>query len=138
MSMGARGRARMALALGALLVALAGCASPPGRRSLEVRMRYSRYLPARLDARVGETIVFRVVNLDPIAHEFVLGTAAEQEAHERGPADDPHDRPGEARIGPFETATVTYTFSRPGPLLYACHQPGHYRYGMRGEIRVSG
>ncbi|MGZ4207500.1 MAG: hypothetical protein ACXVQ6_06305 [Actinomycetota bacterium] len=25
----------------------------------------------------------------------------------------------------------------PGTLLFACHRPGHYAYGMRGTIHIS-
>ena len=32
--------------------------------------------------------------------------------------------------------TTTYRFDGPGRLLYGCHLPGHWAYGMRGEIRV--
>ena len=99
-------------------------------------MHYSRYSPSSLAVASGTTIEFTVVNDDPIAHEFIIGSQEQQLAHERGDPNDPHDRPGEARIGPHETKTVTYLFDRPGVLQYACHRVGHYAYGMFGTVRV--
>ena len=34
-------------------------------------------------------------------------------------------------------ARQTYTFARAGGTLqFGCHLPGHWAYGMKGEIRV--
>lgn len=128
---------RTAALLLAGLMGLAACSAQPDRRTIDVRMHYSRYLPASLAVRAGQTVEFIVVNDDPIAHEFIIGTEAEQQAHERGDPNDPHNGPGEARIGANETVRVSYTFDRPGRLLYACHVAGHYAYGMRGEVHVT-
>ncbi len=79
---------------------------------------------------------FVVRNEDPIAHEFIIGTAAEHLAHERG-TDVTHDgAPGAASLAIEETATVEYVFERAGRLEFACHLPGHYAYGMRGTLTV--
>lgn len=100
-------------------------------------MRYSKYLPATIAVAAGTTIDFVVANGDPIAHEFIIGTEAEQQAHEKGRVDDPHTGPGEASVGPNETIRLSYTFSKAGTLLYACHVPGHYAYGMKGRVTVT-
>jgi uncharacterized cupredoxin-like copper-binding protein len=39
-------------------------------------------------------------------------------------------------VGPNDTAVTTFTFDTPGVYEFACHLPGHYEYGMRGEIEV--
>jgi uncharacterized cupredoxin-like copper-binding protein len=100
-------------------------------------MRYSKYLPGAIEVAAGTTIDFVVVNGDPIAHEFVIGTEAEQLEHEKGNVNDPHDGPGEASIAPNATVRLSYTFAKAGTLLYACHVPGHYAYGMKGRVSVA-
>lgn len=131
-------RRRALVALLALAAATAGCGGGGGgsERALHVRMRYSRYLPAALTVKAGTTVSFDVVNADPIAHEFVIGTAAQQLAHERGDPQDPHTGPGEALVAGGKSARVTFTFAKPGTLQYACHRAGHFRYGMVGTISV--
>ena len=127
-------RTALLLACASLLVACSPAA--PSHKTIEVRMHYSKFLPASLHIAAGTTVDFVIVNEDPIAHEFVLGTEAEQLEHEKGDSTDPHTGPGEAAIAGGGTARLTYTFARPGRLLYACHVPGHYAYGMRGTVTV--
>lgn len=126
------------LAVAATLAGLAAsaCAAAPASRTVRVEMRYSRFVPASLSIPAGTTVRFELVNADPIAHEFVLGTEQEQRTHERAP-DRVHDeRPGQASLAPGETKTIEFTFGTPGTLIYGCHRPGHYSYGMRGAVRV--
>jgi len=129
---------RRALATLLLLVAATtvACGGGASERALEVKMRYSRYLPASVEIKTGTTVDFELVNADPIEHEFVIGTAAEQLAHERGNPHDPHNGPGEALLAAGQSRHLRYTFRDAGTLLYACHRPGHYSYGMRGTITV--
>ena len=127
-------RAVAALLLGAAL--LPACSSGP--RTITVDMRYSHYLPVALNVRAHETVRFTLVNQDPITHEFIIGTAAQQLAHENGPQVDHNGLPGQASLGPGETRTILFTFAGPGNLIFACHRPGHYAYGMRGTITISG
>ena len=130
---------RRALAALSLLVAAASaCGGGASERALQVRMRYSRYLPASIHVSAGQTVEFDLVNADPIEHEFVIGTAAEQLAHERGDPHDPHTAPGQAIVPANTSVRLRYTFHDAGTLLYACHRPGHYAYGMRGTIDVTG
>jgi len=124
------------LALAAAMPAACGGGGTAHAATRVIRMHYSRYLPASLTVKAGETVTFDVVNTDPIAHEFIIGTAAQQLAHERGDPNDPHTGPGEASIPGGKTARVRFTFPTAGTLQYACHRPGHYRYGMLGTITV--
>src|SRR5439155_6270758 len=126
-------RAVAALLLGAAL--LPACSSAP--RTISVDMRYSRYSPVALNVRAHETVRFKLVNEDPITHEFILGTAAQQQAHETAPQVDHNGLPGQASLGPGETRTISFTFAAPGSLIFACHRPGHYAYGMRGTITIA-
>ena len=119
-----------------LLVVATGCGGGASGRVQEIRMRYSRYLPVAIVVRAGATVEFDLVNADPITHEFVIGTEAQQLAHERGDPHDPHTGPGEALLAAGQTAHISFTFGSPGTLLYACHRPGHYGYGMKGTITI--
>jgi len=126
-------RAVAAALLGAAL--LPACSSGP--RTITVDMRFSHYTPVALTVHSGETVRFKLVNQDPITHEFIIGDAAAQEAHERGPDVNHNGKPGQATLGPGQTELISFTFGRPGSLIFACHRPGHYAYGMRGTIEIA-
>lgn len=126
-------RGLLVLSLAAATTACSGERS----RTIELTVRDSRFTPSSLSVRAGERVRFVIRNADPIPHEFILGTHAEQLAHERG-TDATHDgAPGAASLDIGETATVAYLFERAGELEFACHLPGHYAYGMRGTVEVS-
>lgn len=44
---------------------------------------------------------------------------------------------GEISIAPGETVITTVTFPPQGSLLFGCHLPGHFAYGMRGTITIA-
>ena len=94
-----------------------------------------KFDPPELEVSAGETVTFEVTNDGSTDHEFVLGDAAYQKAH--GPATEGmmHDGNG-VFLEPGATETVTWTFSEPGEVLYACHVNGHYEAGMVGRITV--
>ncbi len=98
-----------------------------------------RFTPDRLAVRAGETIAFEIRNPGAVPHEFVVGTAAEQQAHEREMA-------GRMAMAPVpnavdvpagSTARLVYTFEQPGTLEFGCHVAGHYAAGMRGTMTVT-
>jgi uncharacterized cupredoxin-like copper-binding protein len=145
-------RARMrAAGVGALLVSLllvgAGVATaagwlgdgttPPGTRTVHIRIHFSRFDPSHIEIQPGQTIRFVVENTDPIDHEFIVGDEQVQQAHEAGTEAHHPPRPGEISIAPGETVVTTVTFPSAGSLLFGCHLPGHYAYGMRGVITVA-
>ncbi len=127
---------KRAAAAALLLLAVVACGGGTSERTIAVRMRYSKYAPRSLTVRAGDTIEFVLVNADPIAHEFIIGTHAQQLEHEKGDPHDPHNRPGEAALAASKTTRLRYTFHKPGTLEFACHRPGHYTYGMVGTITV--
>jgi len=124
----------------ALLVAGAGCTSTAGAATdvIRVEIHHSHFLPSAISVGDRQTVKFVVHNTDPIDHEFIVGDHATQDRHERG-TDDHHDGsvPGEISVPAGAVVTTTYHFGAPGRLLYGCHIPGHWAYGMRGVIRVS-
>jgi uncharacterized cupredoxin-like copper-binding protein len=132
------GRSRALLAT-VLLATSAGCArSASGgehERTIVVTIHFSHFDPSHIEVSPGETVRFVVRNADPIPHEFIVGDEAVQRIHEEGTEAYHAPRPGEFSIPPGSTRTTVYTFG-PRDLLFGCHLPGHYAYGMRGSISV--
>jgi uncharacterized cupredoxin-like copper-binding protein len=127
----------------ALVFAGAGCnddpaedAHGPGRVTVEVELRHSRFRPARLQVVEGTTVRFVVRNSDPIDHELIVGPPDVHRRHERGTEPYHPPKPGEVSVAAGSTAETTYEFSQPGTVEMACHLPRHLAYGMRGEIEV--
>ena len=133
--------------LASLLLAGAGVATaggwlgrdgaPPLARTVHIRIHYSHYDLSEIAVDPGQTITFVVENTDPIDHEFIVGDAQVQQAHEAGTEAQHPPRPGEISIPAGETVTTTMTFPATGTLLFGCHLPGHYAYGMRGVITIA-
>lgn len=100
------------------------------------------FSPDELAVEVGETITFEVVNADVVDHDFVLGDEGTQQAHADdmrgmvGMDDDDHEQPNAVSVPAGAISTITWTFSDPGPVMYGCHEPGHYEAGMLGTITV--
>ena len=130
----------------ALLVAvpLPACSSAGGAaapRTVAVTIHYSHFSPARLSVAAGETVRFTITNTDPIDHEFILGDQAVQDREEAG-TDLIHDGsvPGMISAPAGRTVSTVVSFAEHPPersLVYACHLPGHYAYGMRGALTIS-
>jgi uncharacterized cupredoxin-like copper-binding protein len=98
---------------------------------------HSAFAPEMIVVRPGETIRFVLENTDPIDHEFIVGDSRVQQVHEEGTEAHHAARPGEISVPAGETRFTTYTFApAPGRLLFGCHLPGHYGYGMRGTISI--
>lgn len=109
-------------------------------RTIAVVMQGSRFIPANITVKRGETVRFQITNHDRIAHEFVLGDAAEQAAHEQEMASMPGmpmNDPNGITLAPGTKASLVWTFTRAGQLQYACHLPGHYQEGMVGYLTIS-
>ena len=108
----------------------------PETVTVVVDIEHSRFLPSSLRVVVGTEVRFVVSNHDPISHEFIVGSPDVHARHRNGtePRHDP--RPGEISLAPDEQAVTSYLFDEPGTVEMACHLPGHYNYGMRGEIEV--
>jgi len=104
---------------------------------VNVEIHHSRFIPTTLTVPTNQTVRFVVHNTDPIDHEFIVGDQATQDRHEHG-TEDQHDgsTPGEISVPAGTTVTTSYRVARER-ILYGCHLPGHWAYGMRGVIRVS-
>lgn len=110
----------------------------PPTRTIHIRIHFSRFEPQEIDVEPGQTIRIVVENTDPIDHEFIVGDEEVQQVHEAGRDAHHAPRPGEISVPAGETVVTTYTFpGQAGGLLFGCHLPGHYAYGMRGVIRIA-
>jgi uncharacterized cupredoxin-like copper-binding protein len=96
--------------------------------------------PSRIDVSAGETVTFIVSNTGQATHEFTLGDAAMQQEHADAMAHMPdgmaHDLPNSITLQAGETKQLTWRFADNGAFEYACHEPGHYQAGMRGQVTV--
>ncbi|MBV8716580.1 MAG: hypothetical protein JOZ65_16080, partial [Chloroflexi bacterium] len=98
-----------------------------------------RFTPDQILVKAGETVAFDITNTGALPHEFFIGTAAEQQAHEAEMSSGAQmmDEPGAVNVPAGATARLVYTFDQPGTLEYGCHVPGHFAAGMRGTITIS-
>jgi uncharacterized cupredoxin-like copper-binding protein len=123
-----------------VLVALTACSSGASAApdAVRIEIRHSRFVPDSFSAASGTAVRIAVHNTDPIDHEFIVGDQATQDRHERG-VDERHDGsvPGEISVAAGAVVVTTYRYDHSGQLLYGCHLPGHWAYGMRGTIAVS-
>lgn len=118
----------------------------PGPGSGPVRVIHIRALdtlrfdPSRIVVTRGETVEFVVTNAGKLAHEFVIGDAAEQAAHEKEMEAMPNmsmeDDVNGISLPPGHTRTLVWTFTHGGTFEFACHIPGHFAAGMVGKIIV--
>jgi uncharacterized cupredoxin-like copper-binding protein len=108
----------------------------PGLVTVELEMHHSRFSPDEIRVYQGTLVRFEVVNRDPIHHELIVGPDRVHAIHESG-----HDAhhppvPGEVSVKPGERGLTTYRFDGTGTVVFACHLPGHFTYGMSGRIEV--
>ena len=133
--------AAAAVALALLVGAVAtsrGAAARANAGTIDMTIRFSRFEPGEIAVAPGETVRFVIRNTDPIDHEFILGDGRVQLVHEEGTEAHHDPRPGEVSVPAGETVVTTYTFPKiAGALIFGCHLPGHYDYGMRGTVRVA-
>lgn len=113
-------------------------------RSIEVRMDdQMRFTPSIVEVREGETIRFVVHNAGQTAHELVLGSDTDIQAHAQamqkgaGHGDGHNHGTGAAiSVGAGQTGEMVVKFDQAQSLQMACLIPGHYEAGMRGTLNV--
>jgi uncharacterized cupredoxin-like copper-binding protein len=114
-----------------------GAAARANAGTVHITIHYSSFAPGSLDVDPGETVRFVIRNTDPIDHEFILGDEHVQLVHEEGTEAHHAPRPGEVSVPAGETVVTTYTFPEtPGKLIFGCHLPGHYDFGMHGTVTI--
>jgi uncharacterized cupredoxin-like copper-binding protein len=134
-----------AVAFAGLLTLLGGgawaasgdAAARPTDGVVRISIHFSRFDPEAIAVEPGQTVRFVIENTDPIDHEFILGDEAVQLAHEEGTEAHHAPRPGEVSVPAGTTVETTVTFpDTPASLSFGCHLPGHYGFGMRGDVSV--
>lgn len=111
-------------------------------RTVRISARDMEFGKHEIDIHAGETVRFVVTNTGKLRHEFVIGTAAEQEEHAEAMAKAnarmPHDHANAILMKPGETKEIVWTFSDVDDARFACLIPGHYEAGMWGEFDIHG
>jgi uncharacterized cupredoxin-like copper-binding protein len=129
-----------AITLAAGLVAAARDHGPaplgPGDVTVRLGVEHSLFDTPRLRVVEGTRVRFVVDNTDPIGHELIVGPPDVHARHASGTHARHPAVPGEVSVSPNRRAATTYRFDEPGTVEFACHLPGHYDYGMRGEVQV--
>jgi uncharacterized cupredoxin-like copper-binding protein len=108
----------------------------PGLVTQTVGIHYSEFSIDTLHLYAGTTVRFLIRNDDPIHHEFIVGDAQVHARHQRGSEATHPPVPGEVSVGPGELGETFYEFAKPGRYEFACHLPGHLKFGMRGWVVV--
>lgn len=123
------------------LVAVTGCS--PGAAlaaepvTIDVHLKYSKFVPAALTVPAGRPVRFVLHNDDVIDHEFIVGDAAVQRVHETGTEMTHGGTPTEVDVPAGESVATVVTFKRGSSgLSFACHVPGHYAYAMVGTLTL--
>ncbi len=119
-----------------------GASASPAAQRIEVKLTDALKMePAEVSVKVGQPVTFAVTNAGAIDHEFYLGDAAAQDAHETemmsSTAPMSMDETMGFTVKPGETRELTYTFDKAGQMLAGCHVSGHYPAGMKMTIMVT-
>ena len=148
--------------LATLVLAALVCAIPSSRepspgggvstptRTINVDMVDTAFEPPVLTVATGERVTFRFKNRGKAKHDAFIGTAKQQQAHERemrnadrghsGHGDSGHADQNAANavtVKPGKTAKLTHAFNKPGTLEIGCHEPGHYKADMKITITAT-
>lgn len=127
------GLAAIVVVLGFAAITLAG-----GRpsTSIEIVIKYSKFVPEQIVVPVGVPVTITLRNDDPIDHEWILGDEAIQAIHRVGTEPVHANHPGEVFIPAMTTETTIVTFEKTGSLAFICHLPAHEQYGMKGTVTI--
>ena len=139
--------AMAAIVAGALLVACTPARAsdrepvpvpvPVPVKTVHLTAHHSHWSASHLTVPAATRIRIIVRNDDPIDHEFIIGDQGVQDRHERGTEARHPPRPGEISVPAGSTVETTVWFPAPTTLLYGCHLPGHWDYGMHGTVTVT-
>lgn len=120
-----------------LLLGACSAGAAPAEDTRTITIRHSSFGLNRLTVQRGDTVTFVVHNRDPIDHELIIGDEGVQARHEEGRQRLHHGAvAGEISVPSGTTRSTTYSFDEAGTVFFACHLPGHYDFGMHGEIDV--
>lgn len=113
------------IGVGVIAVAVNRTASDTGGPG-EIILDEMRFTPNRIDMKVDQTIVLRLVNRGAQRHDLAFPSL---------------HMPGlegqEAILEPGETRTISLRFEAPGEHTFLCSLPGHAAAGMTGAVFVT-
>ena len=144
-----RTRTALAATIGALGLVAAACGgSDPDDstggddvRSIEIEMRDNAFAPAAITVPAGEEVRLVFHNTGKVDHDAFIGDHMAQADHEEEMSEDRgmhHGGDSDAiTVEPGDTGTLTHTFDAGDEVLIGCHQPGHYRAGMKVAVTTS-
>lgn len=117
---------------------------PEGAPVREIKVWTSdamRFIHTPITARQGEVLRFVVQNIGALKHEFSLGNPAAQLRHaemmRQMPGMTHDDSPSAITLAPGETKQLDWPVTEAGPLVVACHLPGHFEAGMQTRIPIN-
>jgi uncharacterized cupredoxin-like copper-binding protein len=132
-------------------------------RTITIVMKDNFYEPKIVSVKLGETILFKIVNKGDVLHEFGIGTAPMHKAHQKEMAAMmeheiievdrinhekmkmdgggsghamKHDDPNSILLEPGKSGKIIWKFTQQKKLEFACNIPGHYESGMMGPIQI--
>ncbi len=137
-----RNRARLSIGAGLVaLVLLAGAAAAafagreqPMSTSVEIAIRFSKFVPDRIVVPVGMPITITLRNDDPIDHEWIVGDEQVHAIHRVGTEPLHPDRPTEVVIPAMTSKTTVVTFDAAGSMQFICHLPAHEELRHEGPV----
>ena len=91
------------------------------------------------DLKDGDVVKFVVTNKGKIAHEFSIGSPAEQTAHREMMKSMPgmkNESDNTVTVAPGATVPLFWQFSGKQPVLFACNVPGHFEAGMKQDAVI--
>jgi uncharacterized cupredoxin-like copper-binding protein len=113
----------------------------PAEQNIKVTMTDIKYSVTTVKVKKGVPVTFTFVNKGKVVHEAVVGTHADQIAHDKEMAAMGGmvmaDEPTAIALKPGVTKKLRYTFAKSGVFEVGCHTPGHYSAGMKIDVVVS-
>jgi len=94
-----------------------------------------------LNLQAGDIVTFIITNKGRIPHEFSIGDAEEQQAHQammRSMPNMMHEDGNTVTIKPGKTKSLTWKFASNDQVIFACNIPGHFEAGMFLKTKVAG
>ncbi len=91
------------------------------------------------DIQDGDIVKFTITNKGKLAHEFSIGDEQEQEAHRKMMQQMPdmkHEDGNTVTVQPGESKELTWQFSGPNQVVFACNVPGYFEAGMHHEVEI--
>jgi uncharacterized cupredoxin-like copper-binding protein len=120
---------RRSVPLIAVALLIFGCVGSPtgaGGAPLTIHETEMRFSPNRIDAKVGQSLVVRIVNDGAQRHDLAFPSL-----------NMPNLKGVETELQPGQSTTITLMFDQPGVYTFVCTLPGHFAAGMSGAAFVT-